>query len=290
MILVDTSGGFGNQMFQFSLGYILSKKHRQPLVIKDEIFYDKTSGISFEIFPNVSYQLASQKQIEQFYLCGIKRCIKNILLLPHYTIYEEETLKYDLKVFKTPPPLYIKGFWQSEKYFSGYEDCIRDVFSFNSRIDTITNYYYQKISSKYSSVAIHVRRGDYLFNEQNFLRHGVCSLDYYKIAIEDMRKKVSAPYFFVFSDDQEWCEKNICTMGSDFEFVKTNNSGSSSWKDMFLMSKCKNQIMANSTFSWWAAWLNNNIDKTIIAPTQWFADDKLELLSGDIVPQKWIRL
>jgi hypothetical protein len=79
-------------------------------------------------------------------------------------------------------------------------------------------------------------------------------------------------------------------MGSDFEFVKTNNSGSSSWKDMFLMSKCKNQIMANSTFSWWAAWLNNNIDKTIIAPTQWFADDKLELLSGDIVPQKWIRL
>lgn len=290
MILVEIKGGLGNQMFQYAIGYLLSIRYNQPLILKDKIFEDKLEHTIINYFPRAKYQLASQKQIDLFYKFTFKKKVKRILGMPFHKVYTEESLNYDPKVFQIASPLMIKGFWQSQKYYFNFEHCIRDVFQFNSQIDDISNNYLKKILAKNNSVAIHVRRGDYISNQNNYLRHGVCSIDYYISAINHMKKLLKNPYFFVFTDDKIWAYENIFKINTEIEVVETINLGNSSWKDIYLMSLCQNQIIANSTFSWWAAWLNDYKNKNVIAPQKWFALEYLNDMSGDIVPENWIKL
>ena len=179
---------------------------------------------------------------------------------------------------------YLLGYWQSEKYFADYSDEIREDFTFKSPLSERNSDLANQISSV-NSVSVHVRRGDYVTNAKNAFI-GVCPLSYYEQATELIKSRVESPVFFVFSDDMDWVKSNLKL---DVKTVMVNhNSGSESYNDMRLMSMSKHHIIANSSFSWWGAWLNPNPEKIVIAPKKWFRNGEFD--TSDLIPSNWIRI
>jgi hypothetical protein len=178
----------------------------------------------------------------------------------------------------------LSGYWQSEKYFKRYESAIRGEFAFRHPLDARNAELAAEIGSV-SAVSLHVRRGDYSSNPKTRAIHGLCSLEYYRAAIEHIAKRVELPCFFVFSDDIGWARDHL-DVGFRCSFIG-HNQGERNFVDMHLMSLCKHHIIANSSFSWWGAWLNPDPEKTVIAPRRWFANDTP---TGDLIPEEWVRL
>lgn len=172
------------------------------------------------------------------------------------------------------------GYYQSEKYFKEITNIIRKDFTFPKPVDIINQKLINQIDNT-ESVSIHIRRGDYLNipNTQN-----ICSISYYKKAINLILKNISNPQFYIFSNDINWCKQHLQI---DKAIFISNNTGKNSFIDMQLMSCCKHNIIANSTFSWWGAWLNNNPNKIIISPNKWMNDTNG---TGDIIPNDWIKI
>jgi hypothetical protein len=172
----------------------------------------------------------------------------------------------------------------SEKYFIDAEKQIRKDFVFKLPMQN-ENIGLAKKISQVNAISLHVRRGDYASNPQNIATHGLCSIDYYQAAIKHMVEQVKNPYFFVFSDDSAWVTSNLKI---DFlhQYVD-HNHGKESYNDMHLMSLCKHNIIANSSFSWWGAWLNQNAEKIVFAPKQWFSKSTDTI---DLIPSNWIRI
>lgn len=164
-----------------------------------------------------------------------------------------------------------------------YRSTILEDFTFinmpNKRNQSVLN----MIDSK-NSISIHVRRGDYVSNAATNKYHGLCDLGYYKKSIDYISKRVESPVYYIFSDDISWCKINLKIKGN-VTYISHNN-GDNSWEDMRLMSRCKHNIIANSSFSWWAAWLNTNLDKIVIAPRNWYKD--LPRNMTDIIPSSWL--
>ena len=137
-----------------------------------------------------------------------------------------------------------------------------------------------------SSVSVHVRRGDYVNDPKTNAYHGTCSLDYYKKAVEIIRNKVKDPVFFIFSDDAEWVKKNFNI--DEQQVLVSEPEKLSLTEELKLMASCRHSVVANSSFSWWGAWLNNNNEKMVIAPQKWFADPLID--TSDLIPSAWIRI
>ncbi|NCN25885.1 hypothetical protein COT94_01860 [Candidatus Falkowbacteria bacterium CG10_big_fil_rev_8_21_14_0_10_37_14] len=179
--------------------------------------------------------------------------------------------------------VYFDGYWQSEKYFSGYrQDILKDFTLVKTSRDFDKRAHNIKGDN---SVSIHIRRGDYLTNRFASAVHPLCSLDYYSQAIELIKSKISNPKFFVFSDDPDWVKNNL-PLNKD-ESVIVSGSNLKDCEELILMSYCEHQIIANSTFSWWGAWLNKNAEKIVIAPKQWL---KCDVQPKDLIPDNWIQL
>jgi hypothetical protein len=181
-------------------------------------------------------------------------------------------------------PRYLMGYWQSEMYFKDFAETLRSDFHFKIPMDD-TSCDIAELMQASNSVSLHVRRGDYLTHGPTAKVLNVCSLDYYRRAIAYIAERVDLPHFFLFSDDMEWVQANM-----DIPFPKTHvvhNRGMYSYRDMQLMYLCKHQIIANSSFSWWGAWLNQNPGKLVIAPRDWFCND---MNDTDLIPEKWTRL
>lgn len=194
----------------------------------------------------------------------------------------EEYLKYDKRVLDNSSNLYYIGYWQSYKYFSSIESELRKIFTFpNSIIDNYNKNLSDVILSS-NSVSLHIRRGDYVGNS---IYENIATLDYYQRALDYMDKNVLNMKLFLFSNDVEWCLNNLnlknCT-------VVSHNTGTNSFWDMYLMSSCKHNIIANSSFSWWGAWLNTNPGKIVISPKRWINDNRVNI--DDIIPETWICL
>jgi hypothetical protein len=179
----------------------------------------------------------------------------------------------------------ITGYWQAEKYFSKIAEQIREDFSFKPTIGSKDAILIDQIN-KVNAVSLHVRRGDYVNNPATATTHGLCSLDYYRKAINYLAQRELQPHFFVFSDDINWVKSNL-EINFPCQYVD-HNRGAESFNDMRLMSLCNHNIIANSSFSWWGAWLNQRVDKIVIAPNQWFADGKVNTM--DLRPKSWICL
>ncbi|WP_207536415.1 alpha-1,2-fucosyltransferase [Desertivirga arenae] len=176
------------------------------------------------------------------------------------------------------------GGWHLEKYFSFSERLIRETFKFRElRANDLINIGHVNEIRGSNSVSIHVRRGDYLNNENASLFGGVCTLEYFMRAIQLIKSEIDRPHFFVFSNDMKWVKENLLL---DKVTYVTNNKDDNSWKDMYLMSICKHNIISNSTFSWWAAWLNNYDAKIVISPSKFLATDT----STDFYPESWTRI
>lgn len=293
MIITKLEGGLGNQMFQYAIASIFAKKFGTEILIDSSFFneVDKKEGFTprnfeLKIFKN-NYVQASHMQISSFNKPSVITKFKKKIGLNYRKIYKEATLSFDNNLLNSKTPIYLNGYFQSYKYFLSYEHLIKKVFSFPVELLGFENQELLLSIQKSNSVSVHIRRGDYVNDKITQSFHGNCNLEYYKAAIELIASKANDIKLFFFSDDCEWVKSQFKHLHYSKIFVDHNN-GENSWKDMCLMSNCNNNIIANSSFSWWAAWLNGNKKKIIVTPKKWYVSDDYN--SNDLIPIEWIRL
>jgi hypothetical protein len=305
MIVVKLAGGIGNQMFQYAMARALARRNNT------EVFIDKSlcanaegvnsSGIALRCYELDIFNIVGQTADGE---CR-KKTVKvrkeqkfrrsSVLLFCKFfnfftdrfrvVIYERKSVRFDKTLLKLPDNIYLRGYFPSFKYFNDSEELIRQDFTFNKEPDEQNHNIINEIVCS-NSVSVHVRRGDYITSQTTKDKFGVCSPDYYKRSTQHIADKIRNPHFFVFSNDIQWAKDNIKT-GYRTTYV-THNTGKNNYEDMRLMSLCKHNIIANSSFSWWAAWLNRNPAKIVICPTPVF--DRLDIRDDDFYPKHWTRL
>ncbi|RTL12957.1 MAG: alpha-1,2-fucosyltransferase [Neisseriaceae bacterium] len=285
MQIIWCSGGLGNQMFQYAF-YRRLQLDGKSVTLDISGFNDYGLHNGFEldkIFP-VKINLADEVLIN-----NIKQKISHLSLLKKIwwkvftnfrPVIVQKNFGYSSRLSNLQGLKYLEGYWQSEKYFGTHSDTIRNDFKF-PLLDIKNKDYADKISQG-EAVSIHIRMGDYVNHP---LHGGICTLEYYKKALSLIEEKVESPLFFIFSNDIEWCQNNLKL---DKAIYVTGNEGKNSFRDMHLMSMCKHNIIANSSFSWWGAWLNNNPDKVVVAPSKWFNDKTIN--TKDLLPDSWIQI
>ncbi len=286
-------------MFQYAFGRAIAEKLNVPLIL-DCSFYKKQHGVSLvsrrkfelDVFNLNIRKLESEGCFVKFFVFSIKilrRIIGEFWFDKYFNNYYviEDRLNDDTFLDHISSFSLFRGYWQNENYFSVKRSLILKLFNF--KIETqVKNFEIAHSIENSISVSIHVRRGDYVINPSTKQTHGTCTLDYYYSAIDLLVKEVSNPVFFVFSDDLEWVRSNL-ELNYPHHFVDEKQYFSDN-VDMLLMSKCKHNIIANSSYSWWSAWLNSHNDKIVVAPKNWFADSNLNSRYSDIIPSDWIKI
>ena len=197
----------------------------------------------------------------------------------------EPSFPFDSNFWNLGPDRFLFGYFQSEKYFKDHESLIRNDFRYNPDLSLYDGEVIEALQSP-NVTAIQFRRGDYITNEATNRSIGVCSMDYYEQAVAYLKSKLKDFRLLILSDDIEWCRQNIKFDRAVF----VERRGGTPLDDMFLAVKCKNIILANSTFSWWCAWLNPNPKKIVIAPKKWFKSEELNKNAHDLIPDDWIRV
>lgn len=294
MIIVKIVGGLGNQLFQYAFARSVSSHLKTNFRLDISPFNSgyKLHKYSLDYF-NVKKSIARDSDFFGFVWIRKHSKIFDIFykyirlkstILPFY--YPEQMFHFDNSVF-LKNKTYFDGFWQTEKYFKGIDFELRKEITLKNPLSTYSEEMLKKIKNS-PSVSIHVRRGDYVTDQNTNIVHGTCSMEYYKKAIDHMTKKVAGSHFFIFSDDYDWSIENFKSLNHPFTCVK--NDAEKNYEDLILMSNCKHNIIANSSFSWWGAWLNPNKEKIVIAPKKWFNTQKTTTNTEDIVPESWVKM
>ena len=290
MIIIKLKGGLGNQMFQYAFGKSLASHYGCDLFFDvDDYKENKKRNIihtqrSYELFiyNNALVRPVAQEIKRKLLGNRLINYIRYKLNINRKSLYQEKTFSYNNEVFKLQTPLYLIGYWQSQQYFYNIRKSIRQDFQFNyENIGTKNEEILLKIKENIFSVSLHVRRGDYLI-ENIYI---ASTLEYYLDAIQIIKKTIPNPIFFLFSDDPQWVEEKLVPLLENCILLDWNVK-EVSWMDMMLMSNCSHHIIANSSFSWWGAWLGANLNKIVIAPKKWFFDDKIN--TADLYPKDWI--
>lgn len=285
MKIIRFLGGLGNQMFQYAFYKALQKRHQNVKAdvqgFKD---YSLHNGLELENIFDITLNKASAFTSNLYYIHNRSwpyRKLRAILNIKKN--YEEELslFSFDPTFLENAESAYYWGYWQNELYFKDIADDLRKDLEFKNPL-TERNQDLQSLICKQNSVSIHVRRGDYI---ENSLLGGLCGKEYYQKAIDYINLHVETPTFFIFSDDIAWCTENLNLTNSSFI---SWNKGLTSYVDMQLMSCCKHQIIANSSFSWWGAWLNSNPKKIVIGPKKWTNDSNHS--TQMLFPDNWIKL
>ena len=282
MIIVRVTGGLGNQMFQYAMYKSLEKKGKL-VKLDSKSFYEtkkEHNGYELERIFDIKPNKPTKEDLEKFDENNISTLfkIKRKLFGDKKFVYDTKEYVFNKDLYKLKNS-YLNGYWQSIKYFEGIENDIKKDFRFKNQLDNKNLEILNEIENS-NSISIHIRRGDYM-SPENYNMYGcIATPTYYKKAIKVIEEKVENPTFFVFSNDMDWVKKNI-QINSRVFYIDIN-SGNGSYKDMQLMSNCKHNIIANSSFSWWGAWLNENKNKIVIAPKKWINredvdSDKIEL-------------
>ena len=281
-IYVRLMGGLGNQLFQYSTARTLADARGTDLVLDARYVVRKAqhSGFVLEAFDIRAKILAKSSQ-SKFSETKIKwaKWLKRYYR-PMFNIFCETGLGVDSQLAAQPNGSMLLGFWQSEQYFSHNKLLLTDLVlkqPLSGKALDIS----QSIKAK-QSVALHVRRGDYVNNAKALKRYGLCSVGYYQKAIAHLSQHLTDPHFYVFSDDPMWVVENL-SMPGQCTFVSAKDITPE--QDLILISQCKHQIIANSTFSWWGAWLNSHYDKIVVYPTPWFNEQAIN--ANDLVPHNW---
>lgn len=265
MKIIRIKCGLGNQMFQYALYKQLEYMGQD--VKLDISFINNNSehnGYELDRVFHVKPQYASAEELEycQRKNGGLYGEIRSRLIAENCFREIERFINWDLFYLDN---IIIDGYWQNPVYFKGIESIIKNEFRFDEPIDNQNKYYKDEIISN-NSVSVHIRRNDYLSNGFKDYYGHICDINYYNMAIDNIKKKERTPIFFVFSDDISWVKKNLHIPNAVYI---EGNEGRNAYLDMYLMSLCKHNIIANSTFSWWAAWLNDNKEKMVLMPHQW---------------------
>lgn len=287
MIVVRLKGGMGNQMFQYALGKSLACKHNTKLGLDISLLKKDEQKHTYRKYSLDIFNLPSDIMIADFannfterFFDRIFKNKKKLNLISEHHFYH-----FDNKIFQLPDNSCFDGYWQCFKYFDPYADVIKKDFSFKKNLTVESEMIAKQIQSSLA-VSIHIRRGDYITNAETRNYHGGCDMDYYTNAIQLIRKKNQDVSFFVFSDDPDWVRENF---NPNVKFHIVSKTEMINATDEFhLMTLCKHAIIANSSFSWWGAWLINNPEKIIIAPKKWIQDATIN--TDDLFPASWIRI
>jgi Glycosyl transferase family 11 len=291
LIIARLNGGLGNQMFQFAASRALSLRTHAMLKLDISAFPldhlrsydlgDYALADHVAIASNAELAQCEHKKPRGLALIGKALGVGGAAI----PALREAHFHHDPALASARPPAYVVGYWQSERYFADHADQIRRDFtprkSFEPENTEIAN-----VISRSSAISLHVRRGDYVSDAKTQAVHGVCGLNYYARAMAAVEAQVAAPHYIVFSDDPDWTRANL-TSPHQMTFV-TCNPTSRAYRDIQLMSLCQHHIIANSSFSWWGAWLNGRADKVVVAPRQWFASGGKD--ARDLVPSGWVRI
>lgn len=281
-------------MFQYAFGKALAIKNNTELTLSTSYLQSKlpfkrwTTPMQYEldIFrlkANLEENIFSNKL---YPFAKMEHLLREKMNDSKMNVVKETQFHFQPALLDAPDNSFVKGNFQSEKYFESIESVIRDEFKFTKQLD-LENLKWKNEILNSNSVSIHIRRGDYISLKQNANKFAQIPLSYYQSAITYISQNLPSSVFFVFSDDIKWVKENLIS-DAPLHFIENNNTPQTSHFDMQLMSLCKHNIICNSTFSWWSAWLNNNPQKMVIAPQNWFAD--ISINSQDIIPDEWIKL
>lgn len=286
MVIVKLTGGLGNQLFQYSAARRISYLYNLPLKLDiSEFVQYKLHNYSL-MHLNIIEEIATQDEIAKFKPQNVLSKLSFKLVGKFNHIYARERhFHFDPNILKIDRAAYLEGYWQSEKYFLDIEAVVRKELLIKTLPDYENKIMMNKIIDS-DAVSLHIRRADYIANSATNAFHGTCSLDYYYRAVEKVVEKIKYPYFYIFSDDPSWALVNL-KLKYPATFI-THNGPDKNYEDLRLMSLCRHSIIANSTFSWWGAWLCTNQDKVVIAPQNWFNDQTIN--TTDLIPPNWIRI
>ncbi|QXP64992.1 alpha-1,2-fucosyltransferase [Polaribacter sp. HaHaR_3_91] len=296
MKLVNVAGGLGNQMFDYALCLAFRKQGNKTFVFVSEDYnshsyghqgyeLEKLFSINKSEHKSYGYKWYIQLLIKVLKKFSSRRRLKIYKILQLEVITEPKSFCFYKKVFnqnKSLNQLYL-GTWQSEKYFLNAKKEVRDCFKFNKNLLSKDTKLLAIEMQECNSVFVHIRRGDYLSEKYVTALGNICNLSYYEKSIQYLSKSINNPRFYFFSDDQEWVKENLNIESATYVQF---NYGDNSWQDMYLMTQAKHGIIANSTFSWWGAWLIENSKKNIIGPKKWCNGSE----DDDIIPNEWIKM
>lgn len=292
MIISHLIGGLGNQMFQYAASRALSLERDVPLYLDVQDFkgYALHNGYELNRVFNINAQLAGNAELEKVLGWRAYSPVRKKLYRPQLSKFRGKRMFVDTQfsswrqINEVPNDCYLMGNWQTEHYFKNFQETIRADFSFRLPPAGRNAVLAEQIKSDVA-ISLHVRRGDYVANPSSLAFHGLCSLDYYRRAIDYISARVANPVFYIFSDDIPWVRENLL-LEYPCHYVD-HNKGDESYNDLRLMSLCKHHIIANSSFSWWGAWLNPRTDKIVVAPQRWVLSN---FDASDIVPSSWIKI
>jgi hypothetical protein len=262
---IKLQGGLGNQLFQYAYGRSLELSGKK--IILDNSFYNGSKSKT---------DTARDFKLNNF---SIETKAK-FLNRKYFTLELFKKILAKLNLAKD-------GFYQSEKYFKNIESNIRKEFTLKNPLSQESKIWQEKINNTNNSISLHIRRGDYVEDKKTNAFHGSCDLEYYKKGLGEIKKLIKNENIeiFIFSDDPNWAKENLNFTYPTF-FVSDEQIPD--YEEMYLMSLCKNNIIANSTFSWWGAWLNRNPNRIVVGPKQWFTNKTSDEL--EILPKEWVQI
>jgi hypothetical protein len=297
-------GGLGNQMFEYAAGRSLALKTGSRLVLDATTFtlaeqrrvyglegYPLSAEVSFD-----GYAYPPVQPVVRFPYVKRPRWIERAADFARETIgpigrkarertfsvFAEHSFDFDPRFCERGPQTYLVGYWQSERYFADIAGLVRKELTYRPAPDATNAQWLARIRAA-NAVSVHVRRGDYLL-PVHFEHHGVCSADYYRRAVRLIRERVENPQFFLFSDDWPWCREHLAD--SDMVLVDANSPGAGQ-DELRLMAACRHHVIANSSLSWWGAWLAAGSGQIVVAPKPWFTETPQ---TPDLFPVGWVTL
>jgi len=293
MIIVKLMGGLGNQMFQYAAARRLAFANCAVLKV-DLSWFKESAGVAtprhYELHAlAIEENFATPEEVNRL-VSGAANPVRRIAgrlisSLSRKAYIRESHFHFTPSLLILSGDVYLEGYWQSEKYFDDVTDIIRREFTVKNAPDEWNRRIGEAVSET-DSVSLHMRRGDYVASKVASDYHGVCSLDYYHAAISKITGQLRTPHFFIFSDDPAWAKENL-QVDHPATFVD-HNDPDHGFEDLRLMSLCKHHIIANSSFSWWGAWLGSDPHKIVIAPKRWFNDERIDI--SDLLPDSWLRM
>lgn len=286
-------------MFQYAAGLSLAVRHNVALkldisALRPADSRGRTYALDcFGLDTQVPTEIASRSELAKVGQHDRSPCMRWLHKVrerctprpKRLTFREQVEFRVDPGFWKVRPPVYLSGYWQAVGYFKHVLDDVKAAFTFRDELTGKNGEIAERIAHA-ESVAVHVRRGDYAQNPITRRKHGLCSLDYYQRCTAALREQVSDPFFFIFSDDPEWVRSHGVLDAPSL--LVAHNTGRHDHLDLHLMSRCKHQIIANSTFSWWGAWLNAYSHQKVYAPKQWLNEAGVD--TSGLLPDAWERM
>lgn len=297
-VVVTLLGGLGNQLFQYAMGRALTIRNHQNLILDlawfDQVKREATGITTVREYALEPFNLQVKTQnvgLPKSKVEGpvgriLSRCMR-AFSRRHlgYRVYTERVFGFDTEALLLQGPIWLDGYWQSYKYFADIASLLRIELSPADKISHRGQDMLNEIA-RYDAVCLHIRRGDYVTNKNAAAMHGICNIDYYNRGLRHVLDGLENPHCFVFSDEPSWARSNL-NLPVPTTVVDINDTNAAH-EDLWLMSACSRFVIANSSFSWWGAWLSTAPNKIVVAPREWFADGGIN--TSDLIPSEWVRL